>query len=159
GARAGLHTPPRGALWRDAGGSRGARGARQLPSPAGAPGAARTMTDAAEFPQALILRTAAGPTIVARSPDLPFALEEFALGTTVAYGTTADDAGFEATFAWPAGTETIAVVSVLSPTDRGAGYELALRFIFVDRDRYERIGEPFAITDHFPVNLQLRGSV
>ena len=58
-------------------------------------------------------------------------------------------------FACPLGSTHVAVVTV---ADRpGSGDPLAFRFLFLGRELYQHLGDPFAIADHFPPDWSANG--
>jgi hypothetical protein len=107
--------------------------------------------------QALVVAEAAGPRVVARSENFPFAWEEAALTAVVRFGRRpAGVACPAALFAVPVGRSHVAVVQVADllppPHDPATPPPLGFRFLILARALYEALGDPFAIADRFPPN-------
>lgn len=102
--------------------------------------------------QLVVQRTAKGPSVVAKT-ELPFEMEEFALRTAIDYGEPGEGS-FDAVFALPLDPIHCTVATVRQ--DNGV---LFFRFLFVHREAYRWIGDPFEISDRFPLNMQCRGSL
>lgn len=115
------------------------------------------MNSNSELQQLLLLRTNKGTEIVARSDGIGFEQEEFARRTAIAYGDRPEGfPTFQAVFALPHNTSTIAVGTVHAP-DQPASVPLAFRFLFVPRPVYLRSGNPFALADQHQLSTQSRG--
>lgn len=113
------------------------------------------MTPDLRVPQAIAIADARGVRVVASSPEFDTAEAE-----RVATLFGARPAGVKcpvAHFACPFGAKLVAVVRV---EDRpGAGDPLAFRFLLLSRDLYAHLGDPFAISDRYPVDWSATGSL
>jgi hypothetical protein len=117
--------------------------------------------------QALVVAEAAGPRVVARSENFPFAWEDAALTAVVRFGRRpAGVACPAALFAVPVGRSHVAVVQVadLVPTaldsvSRPSEVALGFRFLILGRALYEALGDPFAVADRFPPNWFAAGTL
>jgi hypothetical protein len=100
------------------------------------------------LPQAIVVRTYAGPRLVASSPGFPFAHEEAVLRVAVRFGSRpAGVACPAAVFACLLDARTVAVVQVADRPDESLDPPLAFRFILFDRATYP--GDPFRVADRF----------
>jgi hypothetical protein len=115
------------------------------------------------IPQALVIRTAVGPTLVARSPGFDFPMEEEALRTAVRFGPRPPGVKCPAAvFACPLGTSHVAIVQV---ADRPGGDEpLAFRFLVIDRRAFQGpfdrfFGDPFRAAESFPPDWSARNEL
>lgn len=121
------------------------------------------MTSTLLLPQALVIRSATEPRVVAQSEEFGFELEELALRTAVGFGPRPPGIACpEALFALLADEgNTVFIVQVRDlPTDPSVTDPLlGFRFIAVDRSvyAYEFAGDPFGIADHFPPDWFTRG--
>lgn len=100
--------------------------------------------------QAIVVRSAAGPRVTARSPGFPFAFEELALRTVVQFGQRPPGVRCPAAvFAVPFGSIHAAVVQA---ADRGDGPDppIGFRFLVFERDVYAHIGDPFHVDERMP---------
>jgi hypothetical protein len=103
------------------------------------------------LPQAIVVRTNAGPRLVTSSAGFPFAHEEGALRVAVRFGPRpAGVACPAAVFACLLDARTVAVVQVADRLTEGPDPPLAFRFILFDRTSYP--GDPFLVADRFPPN-------
>lgn len=107
------------------------------------------------LPQLLIVADRSGPSVVAKSDGLPFALEDAALRAAAKFGSR--PAGVTvplALFATPHGRSHVFVARV---TDAGSDSTLAFHFLVVNRPLYDALGDPFAIADRFAPDWSARG--
>jgi hypothetical protein len=103
------------------------------------------------LPQAIVLRTTAGPRLAASSPGFPFAHEEGVLRIAVRFGRRPVGVFCPAAlFACPLDGRTVAVVQVADRPADGPDPPLAFRFVLFDRGTYT--GDPFSVADQFPPN-------
>lgn len=113
------------------------------------------MTPDLRVPQALATSDARGVRVVASSPEFDTAEAE-----RVATLFGARPAGVQcpaAHFACPFGAKHVAVVRV---EDRpGSGDPLGFRFLLVSRDLYAHLGDPFAISDRYPIDWSSSASL
>ena len=103
--------------------------------------------------QALALADSRGAKVTFHSPDFDTAEAE---RIVVLFGSR--PAGVPcplAHFACPFGPKHVAVVRV---EDRHGGY-LGFRFLVLHRELYRHLGDPFAISDRYPVNWFVSGSL
>lgn len=110
--------------------------------------------------QLLVIRHGNDPKIVAKSGNVDFELEEFAVRTAVKYGPRpAGLALSSAVFAVEINRARVAVVQVADRSDGTPNPPLAFRFLIFSRDIYAYLGDPFAIADRLPANFDARGSL
>jgi hypothetical protein len=113
------------------------------------------------IPQAVLVRDAAGPKLVARSPGLTFEAEEAALQASVKFGPRpAGVACPAAVFACPLGRELAGIAQV---ADRPDG-SLAFRFLVVHQEHYQRLfypyfADPFRVAADHPPDWSARGEL
>jgi hypothetical protein len=108
--------------------------------------------------QALVLSDASGPRVIAQSADLPFAWQDSAL-TMIAQLGRRPSAGVRcpsAIFARPLGKTHVAIGHVADQYD-AVDSPLLCRFLFLNKTLYKILGDPFAVSDEFPVDWQCRG--
>jgi hypothetical protein len=106
--------------------------------------------------QLLLVVEPVGPRVVAKSPELPFALEEAAKLLAVRFGTPPTDTALSAgVFALPLGKAHVAVVQVAGLAARTLGF----RFLILGKPLYNALGDPFAIADRFPPDWTARGEL
>lgn len=117
------------------------------------------MTDAElTIEQAVVVRLALVPKVVARSGDIDFAAEEMLLATAVKFGRRpAGVACPQAVFALPVGRDRVVVVQVADRPDGSADPPLAFRVLVLSRRLYAELGDPFAVADRYPANFDARG--
>jgi hypothetical protein len=109
------------------------------------------MTPDLAIAQALIIVDAAGPKVVARSDDFPFAWEEAARTAAVRFGRRPPGVACPAAlFACPVGRSHVAVVQVADRPAPVPDPPLGFRFLILRRKLYEALGDPFAVADRFP---------
>ncbi len=108
--------------------------------------------------QAVVVADAAGPKVLARSDDFPFAWEEAARTAAVRFGRRPTGVACPAAlFACPVGRTHVAVVQVADLP--GPGQPLGFRFLILARKLYEALGDPFAVSDRFPPDWAARGTL
>ena len=108
--------------------------------------------------QAVVVADAAGPKVLARSDDFPFAWEEAARTAVVRFGRRPPGVACPAAlFACPVGRTHVAVVQVADLP--GPGHPLGFRFLVLARKLYEALGDPFAVADRFPPDWSARGTL
>lgn len=108
------------------------------------------------IPQLLVVTDRAGPTVVAKSDGLPFALEDAALRSAARFGSRPSGVAVPgALFATPPGRSHVFVARVADLP--GPDAPLAFHFLVLNRPLYEALGDPFAIADRFPVDWAARG--
>lgn len=108
--------------------------------------------------QIVVVRDGGGPSVVAKSPEVPFAWENAALAVAAKFGPRpAGVACPEAVFAVPFARGYVAVVQV---ADRpGPGQPLGFRFLILTASLYDVLGDPFDIAAKFPPDWSLRGTL
>jgi hypothetical protein len=113
------------------------------------------MTPDLRIAQAIVLADARGARVVASSPDFDAPEAE---RVAVLFGRRPPGVVCPlAHFACPFGRSHIAVVRV---EDRpGPGDVLGLRFLVLARDLYRHLGDPFAVSDRYPVDWSAAGSL
>jgi len=110
------------------------------------------------LPQLLVVRDRSGPTAVAKSDGVLFAVEDAALRTAVRFGPRPDGAPVPAAlFATPHGRSHVFVVQVADLP--GPDAPLAFHFLILNRPLYDALGDPFAIADQFPPAWAARGGL
>ncbi|QEL17992.1 hypothetical protein [Limnoglobus roseus] len=119
------------------------------------------MTDAdLTMEQAVVVRMAMSPKIVARSAEIDFAAEEAIFSIAVKFGRRpAGVACPAAVFAYGIDRNRVAVVQVADRTDGSDDPPLAFHFLLLSRKVYAELGDPFAIADRYPANFDARGSL
>jgi hypothetical protein len=113
------------------------------------------MTPDLRIQQAIVVADARGARVTARTDefDEPEAERIAVLFGRRPAGTTCPLAHF----ACPFGK---ARVTVVRAEDRpGPGDVIAFRFLVLDRELYRYLGDPFAISDRYPVDWQVSGSL
>lgn len=118
--------------------------------------------------QLRIISESGNPRVLGRSEGISFAVEEKALQIVAKFGrrptgrrshdAEADLQGVAcpcAVFANPCGPFSVAVVQVMDLADANLSTEppLLFRFLLVSRPLYEYLGDPFFISDCFPISL------
>jgi len=113
------------------------------------------MTPDLRIQQAIVLADARGVKVAARTDD--FATPE-AERIAVLFGRRPPGVVCPlAHFACPFGKQQVAVVRL---EDRpGSGDVIALRFLILARDLYRHLGDPFAISDRYPVDWTATGTL
>ncbi len=110
--------------------------------------------------QAVVVRMAMSPKIVARSANIDFAAEEMILATAVKFGRRpAGVACPAAVFALPVDRNRVAIVQAADRLDGSDDPPLAFHFLVLPRKLYAELGDPFAIADRYPPNFDTRGSL
>lgn len=108
--------------------------------------------------QLLIVLDAAGPSVVAKSADVPTAWEDAAQSTSVRFGRRPPGVRCAAAmFALPWGRGHVAVVSAADLPGSTDAPPLSFRFLVLTRALYSVLGDPFAIADRFPPDASARG--
>lgn len=108
--------------------------------------------------QVIVVTDRSGPIVVAQSDGFPLTWEEEALKVVARYGERLPGVRVpSALFAVPFLRGQVAVVQVADVP--GSGDPLRFRFLILSRPLYEAIGDPFAISDSFPPNGSVRGSL
>ncbi len=129
------------------------RGPELLPTP---PAAAMPLDFA--IPQLLVVSDRSGPTAVAKSDGLPFAVEDGALRTAAKFGPR--PRGVPVPAALFAAPHTRSHVFVARVADQpGPDAPLAFHFLVLNRPLYEALGDPFAVADRFPPAWAARGGL
>jgi hypothetical protein len=105
--------------------------------------------------QLILHRSGGAPKIVAQSGTLDFASEEALLKMAVLFGERPTGVACNcAIFARPLGKSRV----VVRVADRLDG-SLAFHILILSRELYSVLGDPFAISDCFPVNFEARGAI
>jgi hypothetical protein len=110
------------------------------------------------IPQLLVVSDRSGPTAVAKSDGLPFAVEDAALRAAARFGPRPAGVTVPAAlFVTPHARSHVFVVRVTDVP--GPDAPLAFHFLALNRPLYEALGDPFAIAERFAPEWASRGGL